>query len=357
MTDSRARADVKSEPTIRDQLEMYGLDATRRMVAAAASNERQRMRAIERVDVTHDIASSLPTGDDLHFQHAGLCQTFLPARRPASNQSIWRRTAGKFTLIVTPGVMDDSDPNTRSWRMSPEDEQRLWVGVPFGSTARLIMIYLQSEGMKSRHISLGSSLSAFLRALGLSATGGKNGTIGRVREQALRIARCGFTMQFNDSDDQGDTRVRVKDTRIVDGFELWTSNKGDGWNATVELDERFHEHLKQHAVPLDKRALAHLSGNCLGLDLYALLGYRLPAIQKPTMVRWSSLQEQLGSSSTEVKALARATREVEPDLRSVYPHANFTLSGAGILLKPSDPPVPRTKGASGYRLIQSSSSV
>lgn len=341
------------EPTIRDQLEMFGLAETRRLVAAAATSPRQRVRAIERVEVTHDIATSLPTGDDLHFQHAGLCQTFLPARRPASNQSVWRRTAGKFTLIVTPGIMDESDPSTRSLRLSPEEEQRLWVGVPFGSTARLIMIYLQSEGMKSRHISLGSSLSAFMRALGLSVTGGRNGTIGRVREQALRIARCGFTMQFNDCDSHGDTRVRVKDTRIVDGFELWTSKSGEGWSATVELDERFHEHLKQHAVPLDRRALAHLSGNCLGLDLYALLGYRLPAIQKPTMIRWASLQEQLGSSATEVKALARATREVEPDLRSVYPHANFTLSGAGILLKPSDPPVPRVRGQNNYRPVQS----
>jgi hypothetical protein len=355
MNESRATQDQASELTIRDQLEMFGLDATRNFAAATARTERQRARAIERVEVTHDIASSLPTGDDLHFQHAGLCQTFLPARRPASNQSIWRRTAGKFTLIVTPGVMDESDPTRRSAKLSAADEQKLWVGVPFGSTARLIMIYLQSEGMKSRHISLGSSLSAFLRALGLSVTGGKNGTIGRVREQALRIARCGFTMQFSDNDDQGDTRVRVKDTKVVDGFELWSSKKGDAWNATVELDERFHEHLKQHAVPLDKRALAHLSGNCLGLDLYALLGYRLPAIQKPVMLRWSSLQEQLGSSATEVKALARATREVEPDLRSVYPHANFTLSGAGILLKPSDPPVPRLKGSGGYRLIQASS--
>ena len=161
MTDSRARNDTASEPTIRDQLEMFGLDATRRLAAASATTELQRKRAIERVDVTHDIASSLPTGDDLHFQHAGLCQTFLPARRPVSNQSVWRRTAGKFTLIVTPGVMDGSYPNTRSLKMSPEDEQKLWVGVPFGSTARLIMIYLQSEGIKSRHISLGSSLSAF----------------------------------------------------------------------------------------------------------------------------------------------------------------------------------------------------
>src|SRR6202171_5190078 len=118
MNESRAIQDQASELTIRDQLEMFGLDATRNFAAATARTERQRARAIERVEVTHDIASSLPTGDDLHFQHAGLCQTFLPARRPASNQSVWRRTAGKFTLIVTPGVMDESDPTRRSAKLS-----------------------------------------------------------------------------------------------------------------------------------------------------------------------------------------------------------------------------------------------
>lgn len=229
----------------------------------------------------------------------------------------------------------------------------MWVGVPFGSTARLIMIYLQTEGMKSRQVCLGASLSAFLRALGLSVTGGTNGTIKRVREQAMRIARCSFTLQFDDANAAGDTRIRVKDARIVDGFELWRSTKDDGWNAVVELDQGFHEHLRQHAVPLDKRALAHLSGNCLGLDLYALFAYRLPALAKPVMLRWSALQQQLGSSTKEVKALARATRELEADLRSAYPHANFSLSGAGILLKPSDPPVPRSKSSSGVRLLQS----
>ena len=353
MVESRAIVERPSDLTIRDQLDMFGLEATRNFAALNANSERQRARAVARVETIHDIASSLPTGEDLHFQHAGLCQTFLPHRRLASNQSIWRRSAGKFTLIVTPGVLDESDPETRHWRLSAEDEQKMWVGVPFGSTARLIMIYLQSEGMKSRYIDLGPSLSAFLRALGLAITGGTNGTIKRVREQALRIARCSFTLQFDDSDGHGDARVRVKDTKIVDGFELWSSSKDGSWNAVVELDARFHEHLKQHAVPLDKRALAHLSGNCLALDLYALFAYRLPAISKPVMLRWSSIQQQLGSGTREVKALARATRECEADLRSVYPHANFVLSGAGILLNPSDPPVPRSKVGGGYRLLQS----
>jgi hypothetical protein len=352
MVDSAAAAEVGSELTIREQLEMFGLDETRRRALASAGNDRQRARILERIETTHEIACSIPGSEDLHFQHAGLCQTFLPHRRPASNNSIWRRSAGKFTLIVTPGVLDGSDPERRTLRLTPEDEQKMWVGVPFGSTARLIMIYLQTEGMRSRQVCLGASLSAFLRALGLSVTGGANGTIKRVREQAMRIARCNFTLQFDDANAAGDTRTRVKDTRIVDGFELWRSKRDDGWNAIVELDQGFHDHLRQHAVPLDKRALAHLSGNCLGLDLYALFAYRLPALTRPVLLRWSALQQQLGSSTKEVKALARATRDLEADIRSAYPHANFSLSGAGILLKPSDPPVPRSKITGGGRLIQ-----
>ena len=51
------------------------------------------------------------------------------------------------------------------------------VGVPYGSHARLIMLHLQSEGLKSRTVSLGPSLSAFLRSLGLPVSGGPRGSI------------------------------------------------------------------------------------------------------------------------------------------------------------------------------------
>ena len=62
-----------------------------------------------------------------------------------------------------------------------------------------------------------------------------------------------------------------------------------------------HEHLREHAVPLDKRAIAHLSGNSLGLDLYALLAYRLPRLKQPVHLRWAALQEQIGSEESAMK--------------------------------------------------------
>src|SRR5205823_2873015 len=143
-------------------------------------------------------------------------------------------------------------------------------------------IHLQTEGMKSRYVSRGPSLSAFMRSLGLAVTGGGRGTISAVREQSLRIARCNFTMQWTGPEESG-TRTIVADTKIASGMDFWYP--GDGrkeWNGVVELSESFHTHLKEHAVPLDKRGLALLAGNSLGLDLYALFAYRLPRLREST---------------------------------------------------------------------------
>jgi hypothetical protein len=214
------------------------------------------------------------------------------------------------------------------------------------------MIYLQTEGVRSRVVSLGPSLSAFLRSLGLAVTGGRNGTITLVREQCLRIARCTFTMQWSDSSPSGE-RTLITDTRIADGMELWHAAKGDGWAATVELSEKFHQALREHAMPLDKRGVAHLSGNSLGLDLYALLAYRLPRLNRETHIRWDSLQAQIGAEYNRTRRLAEKVREVLPDVLVAYPHARLEATSTGLTLFPSPPAVPRTM-VRGMQLIERS---
>ena len=114
-------------------------------------------------------------------------------------------------------------------------------------------------------------------------------------EQALRIAQCRFTMQWDEANSAGEGRAIIANTSIVDGLELWQSG-GQQWAETVELSEKFHTHLQEHAVPLDKRGIAHLSANSLGLDLYALLAYRLPRLEREVHLRWSALQAQIGSA-------------------------------------------------------------
>lgn len=312
---------------IPDQLELLGLEGTKRVAMAAGATLAEKSRIARRLETTHEMLATLPTADDLAFLHSGLAQTCLPHSRPADDKALWCRQSGRFSLIVQPGVIDDG----RVVRH---------VGVPYGSRARLILLHLQSEGLKSRTVSLGPTLSAFLRSLGLPVSGGPRGSIVAIREQCLRIARCTMTMQWTGRTEAGDERTLIADTRIVDGMELWRSTSGQDWCGTVELSERFHEQLRQHAVPLDRRGIAHLAGNSLGLDLYALLAYRLPKLQRETHLRWSALQAQAGSNERKAFNLAYRVRAVMPDVLTAYPHAKVDFTPHGLLLRPSPPAVP-----------------
>lgn len=334
---------------IASQLELHGLEETRRRMSAESAIGSEREKLLQQVDMTHTLMTELPGADDLSFLHSGLCQTCLPHSRPTSNIAVWRRSSGRFSLIVSPGIVDEAPPAARGRQPTPVEIERMYVGVPYGSKARLILIYLQTEGMRSRTVSLGPTLSAFLRSLGLPVSGGPRGSIRAIREQSLRIARCTFTMQWTDVDANGAERTLISDSKIVDGLELWRSAKGEEWTGTVELGARFHEHLREHAVPLDKRGIAHLSGNSLGLDLYALFAYRLPRLSKEVHLRWTNLQAQLGAELRETKELARRVREVMPDVATAYPHANVEVTATGLLLKPSKPAVPKTT-TRGFRL-------
>ena len=95
------------------QLEIFGLDGAMRLAVAGGATRAEKSQLVRRVEVTHELLSALPTVDDLAFPHSGLCQTCLPHSRPASNQAIWTRSSGRFSLMVTPGVIDDRPPTAR----------------------------------------------------------------------------------------------------------------------------------------------------------------------------------------------------------------------------------------------------
>src|SRR4051812_6641457 len=76
--------------------------------------------------------------------HAGFVMAALPYRRTA--EPVWEREGGQIRLLVESGLDSAKQP----------------IGIPYGAIARMILLYLQTQAVRtrSREIELGTSMNA-----------------------------------------------------------------------------------------------------------------------------------------------------------------------------------------------------
>jgi hypothetical protein len=257
------------------------------------------------------------------FLYSGWCQAALPHKKLA-DEAVWKVQTERVTLVVEPGRRNLLGDHTE------------FVGVPYGSRARLILLYLQSEALrtKSRDIELGRSLHAWLGRLGIPI-GGKS--FRDVREQADRLSRCRLTFHV-----QQGGRAGLINQNIVDAAMFVAGDDGGQDSLFVEtarLSETFFQQLQKHPVPLEEPAIKAISNNSQALDVYCWLAYRLHVLPAPRTITWPSLYAQFGSS---YKKLAHFKMRFVDSLKvaiAVYPAANIDLDERGLIIKPSPPPV------------------
>lgn len=255
--------------------------------------------------------------------HSVLCTIYLPHRRTAPDE-IWQRSNGEgATLMIQP----------------TKDEQGRCFGVPYGSTGRLMMIYLQNEAYRnrSRRVELGRSMHAWLRAMGIDSSGKGYRA---ARDQALRIERSLVTVAYASAA----RRERWQDTIIRGSFNFATSGP-DGrqpelFPEMVELSESFYEALLRHPAVLFEPAIRQLAGKSLALDLYLWLAYRLHALSAPTAISWKSLHTTFGPNYGRERDFRLKFRESLQDTLLVYPQAMVEAGEGGLTLRPSAPPAP-----------------
>jgi Plasmid encoded RepA protein len=125
-----------------------------------------------------DIASEVLADDEgrIGITYTGFCLTGLPHKRLPDEQ-VWEKVGHKVTLMVEPG------------RVRRPGQLPKCIGVPYGARARMILLYLQTQAVRtsSREVELGRSMRDWLARMGLS-WGGETGKA--LREQAARIAHC-----------------------------------------------------------------------------------------------------------------------------------------------------------------------
>jgi hypothetical protein len=257
------------------------------------------------------------------FLYSGWCQAALPHRRLPDADG-WAIQSDRISLIVEPGMRIG-----RNGKPEP-------VGVPYGSRARLILIYLQSEAIRtqSREITLGRSLRDWLGRLNI-AVGGTS--IAAVRDQAERISLCRMTFRI-----QSGGRMGLVNQNIVD-TAMFLDNQPEGQSSvfleTARLSEGFYSQLQRHPVPLEEAAVRSVANNSMALDAYAWLAYRLHSLPAPRAIHWRGVMAQFGGGFGKLSHFKPRFLDNLKLALAVYPDARVDVDDLGLVLYPSKPPV------------------
>jgi hypothetical protein len=274
--------------------------------------------------------------DEIAVTYSGFCLTGLPHKRPADNE-IWERKTERVTLLMEPGTL----PGLNS------DGTQRKIGVPYGARGRLLLIWLQTEALRtgSREIEMGGSMRSWLGNLGISI-GGE--TTRAFRQQANRLSLCKLTFFWKDENGKHaafENASIVKRGMLDLDEALGDDRQGRFWDPVVVLDETFFKALQDHPVPLADAAIAALRDRSMAIDVYVWLAYRLHVLKKPTPVSWAALFGQFGGGFKALKHFKDkgGFKDALESALAAYPDARVTIDDPrhGIVLHPSPPPVPK----------------
>jgi hypothetical protein len=224
------------------------------------------------------------------------------------------------------------------------------VGLPYGSYPRLLLTWLTTEAVrtKSKEIVLGDSLSRFMYELGLIPTGGRWGSIPRLKDQMIRLFSAAISATYT-REAPGEVISQGRHLLVAEAYDLWWTpqnpSQGSIWKSRVILSDAFYRQVTDRPVPIDLRAIRALKRSPLAIDIYVWATWRVSYMERPVFIRWESLQCSLGVGYAKTtKGRNRFRSKMLTALRKVldvYPSLRLTATKQGILLKPSQTHISR----------------
>ena len=201
----------------------YGIEETRRQ----AVSKHDRLV----IETAHRVLSD--DAEKMGFTYSGFALTSLPHKPQI--ELVWRRDGHNITMLIESGRDRTGKP----------------LGLPYGSYARFILLFLQSEAIRtrSREIELGRSMRVWLGNMGLSIGGT---TYKLVTAQARRISGCTLTFFADRAGAQIKSRGGFVKTEITMSSRIDDEQQAQLWQDRVLLDEDFYRALCEHPVPVSK---------------------------------------------------------------------------------------------------------
>ena len=276
--------------------------------------------------------------DELAFMARQLVQVTLPHANPGQDKLLWSRTNGRLTLSIQP-----------HWTLDHKTGKPKSLGIPYGTIPRLLLFWITTEAVrtKNRKLVFGDSLSGFMRQLDLIPSGGRWGTIPRLKDQMGRLFRAKISFEATETENDIDHDF-WEDRQIAPKGELWWSNKAPDqvtlFPSWIELGEYFYETIINAPVPVDIRALRLLKRSPLALDLYAWSTYKTFSVTqrgRADFVPWRGLAKQLGSDYTDLANFRKKVKATLRKIKTVYPDLKLEDVDGGFKVHPSRTAVSR----------------
>lgn len=305
--------------------------------------EKRRAKAVDQILAIQE--QSALDAEEMAFVARLLIQATMPHGKPQGNE--WTRSNGNLTITM----------------LAPSS-----VGLPYGSYARLILVWITSQAVRNKHrmeqgyitpeearrLDMGRSLSSFMSELGLTPTGGRWGTIGRLRDQVNRMFKTTISATFIQADEGGRTVEDDGGARVSQRSHLWWNSKEPDqaslWCSWVELSSSFFELITARPVPLDMRVLRLIKKSPMALDIYCWATYRVSYLKRDTVVPWRGLMAQIGANYPNT-AQGRSDFKANFKLglkkvKDAWPEFRGDPISEGLLVRPCSPQVKRKRGLS-----------
>ena len=156
----------------------------------------------------------------------------LPRSNPG-NRYQYKRVNGPYKLYMQAG---------------PENK------LPYGNIPRLLLVWMCTEAVRtqSRELTLGDSVSEFMRKLGIYSTSG--GVYIRLRNQMKRLFTAHVQLVYEDQHGKA-----IVSSSVADRMEFWWNPKRPAerslWESKIRLGEDFFSEVLRHPVQLSWKQL------------------------------------------------------------------------------------------------------
>ncbi len=238
---------------------------------------------------------------DLGFSWTPIVQAGLPLVKVRGKQH-YTRTNGDITVTYT--VPDD-------------------LNVPHGIAGRQVLTYVITSLVQRPdclRISFGETPTEFIRSVGGTPMGGRNGNIQQYREQLVNVANLSINVLDKRVDESGMVLNSREPITVGEKNASLINSQGDYVWSEMNINPRFALAISGNTPPFSMSTYAAISVHKdrnlnipLALDIYTWLSLRNYTLANEPLARisWWQLQQQFGATFRREKFRAQFSSAVK----------------------------------------------